>query len=228
MPLSIDEITDGVFHIQTESQYEIASAFMRVQEFYESPFKEIRGHFFTHEQYMDVYAYGSDRSGSDEITFSYFEDWVGFNIPGNAFNKWVKLFSKYELWEKEENLINLVYDNLKKKTDNFYVIGTYSTASVIDHELSHAWYYLDPAYKRTMLSLLRKLPKRIKKQCAQHLKKEGYTSRVYNDEIIAYLSTNPMTRTAEMFGDKEVPWEKVLEFQLTFKEFKDEKIDEDN
>lgn len=224
MTLSIDEITDDVFHIETETQYEIASTFMRVQEFYESSFKEIRGHFFTHEQYMDAYAASNDKK------FSYFDDCIGFNIPGNAFNKWVKLFSKYELWEKEENLIDLIHDTLEKKTDKFYMIGTYADSDdkgVIDHELSHAWYYLDPTYKRTMLKLVRKLPKTTRKQLDQHLVKEGYAPQVFNDEIIAYMATNPMTYTADMFKDK-IPWDKVLEFQLTFKEFKDEKIDEDN
>ena len=224
MTLSIDEITDGVFHIETETQYEIASTFMRVQEFYESSFKGFRGHYFTHEQYMDAYAEFSDKK------FTYFDDCIGFNIPGHAFNKWVKLFSKYELWEKEQDLIDLVYDNLTTKTDNFCVLGTYSEADdkyIIDHELSHAWYYLDPKYKRTMLKLVRKLPKAVKNQLINHLKEEGYSSRVHNDEIIAYMATNPMTYTADMIKSK-IPWDKVLEFQLTFKEFKDEKIDEDN
>ena len=197
---------------------------MRVEEFYESSFKGTRGCFFTHEQFMDAYAEFFDEK------FSYFDDCVGFNVPGNAFNKWVKLFSKYELWEKEQNLIDLVYDNIETKTDKFCVIGTYSDADdkgVLNHELSHAWYYLDPIYKRTMLKLVRKLPKTVKNQLIQHLKDEGYARRVFNDEIIAYMATNPMTYTSDMFKNK-VPWEKVLEFQLTFKEFRDEKIDEDN
>lgn len=224
MTLSIDEITDDVFHVQTETQYELTSTFMRVEEFYESSFKGIRGRFFTHEQFMDAYAEFFDKK------FSYFDDIVGFNVPGNAFNKWVKLFSKYELWEKEQNLIDLINDNLEKKTDKFYVIGTYSGADdkrAIDHELSHAWYYLDPTYKRTMLKLVHKLPKTVKNQLIQYLKKEGYARRVFNDEIIAYMATNPMTYTDDMFKSK-IPWEKVLEFQLAFEEFKNEKIDEDN
>ena len=225
MTLSIDEITDDVFHIETETQYEIASTFMRVQEFYESSFKGIRGRFFTHEQFMDAYAQFEENGN-----FTYFEETIGFNVPGKAFNKYVKLFSKHELWEKEQDLIDLIDDNLETKTDKFYIIGTYAKSDdkgVIDHELSHAWYYLDPTYKRTMLKLVHKLPKTIKDQIGRHLKKEGYSSSVFNDEIIAYMATNPMTYTADMIKNK-IPWDKVLEFQLAFKEFKDEKIDEDN
>ncbi len=229
MTLEVEEIADSVFHIIAETQYDVTSTFMRVQEFYESPFPEIRGHFFTHEQYMDMCAHKNDRSGSDEIVFSYFEDWAGFNVPGNIFNKWVTKFSKKGLWEKEQDLVDLVYDSLEKKTNKFYVIGTYidCESKTIDHELSHAWFYLDPEYKRTMLKLFRKLPVYAKKQLKRYLDSDGYTPEVFDDEIIAYLSTNQMTYTTKQFGKKKVPWDHVLKFQETFEEFKDEKLDDD-
>lgn len=230
MSLEVEELTDGVFHIKAETQYDVTSTFMRVQEFYESPFKEIRGHFFTHEKYMDTCARGSDRSGSEEIIFSYFEDWSGFNVPGNVFNKWVRLFSKKGLWDKEQELVDLVYDKLEKKTNKFYVIGTYSDGhnKTIDHELSHAWFYLDQEYKRTMLSLLRKFPKLAKQQLRKYLKTVGYTPEVFDDEIVAYLATNPMTYVAKQFEDEDIPWEDILEFQETFEEFKEEKFDDED
>lgn len=230
MTLKVEELTDGVFHVRAETQYDVTSTFMRVQEFYESPFKEIRGRFFTHEKYMDACAHGKERSGSDKIVFSYFEDWVGFNVPGNVFNKWVRLFSKKGLWKKEQKLVDLIYEKLEKKTSKFYVIGTYSDgdSKTIDHELSHAWYYLDSEYKRTMLSLLRRFPKAAKQQLRKYLKKDGYTPEVFNDEMIAYLSTNPMTYTSKQFEDEDIPWDDILEFQETFAEIKDEKFDKDN
>lgn len=230
MTLQVEEIVDGVFHVVAETQYDLTSTFMRVQEFYESPFPEIRGHFFTHEQYMNTCARGSNRSGSEEIKFSYFEDWAGFNVPGNIFNKWVRLFSKKGLWEKEQTLVDLIYEQLEKKTSKFYVIGTYADgeSKTINHELSHAWFYLDPEYKKATLKLVRKLPTTAKQQLKRYLKKDGYTPEVFDDEIVAYLSTSPMTSTAKQFGDETIPWDNVLEFQETFEKFKEEKIDEDN
>lgn len=46
----------GVIRLEFKNQYECCSSFMRLQEFYESPFKEIRGRFFKLDQFMDVYA----------------------------------------------------------------------------------------------------------------------------------------------------------------------------
>lgn len=227
MELSV--VTKNVFHVKAETQYDLASTFMRVQEFYESPFEGIRGHFFTHEQYMDTHVRSNKRSSTEEIKFTYLEDWEGFNVPGNVFNKWTTLFSRHGLWDKEQELVDLVHGELKSKTNKFYVIGTYeeeaADKSVIDHELSHAWFYLDPKYKKEMLKLVRKFPKAAKTQLKLDLKEEGYDPSVFDDEIIAYMSTNPMTYTKKMFKKKPIPWEKILEFQEQFSNFKEEKLD---
>lgn len=56
MSISVIKSTiDGMIHINASSQYEIASMFMRVQEFYESKYSTIRGKYFTVEEYMDTY-----------------------------------------------------------------------------------------------------------------------------------------------------------------------------
>ena len=64
-------------------------------------------------------AYSSSRSGEKDVKFSYLEDWNGFNIPGNVFNKWVNLFSKDYLWEREKDLIDLVYEQVVMVTNKF-------------------------------------------------------------------------------------------------------------
>lgn len=225
MTLAVTEIANNVFHIEAASQYEIASTFMRVQEFYESPYSEIRRTFFTHEQYMDIDAHGTARSADEAIIFGYFETWSGFNIPGDVFNQWVNIFSPRGLWQKEQQLVDSIYEHLKDRTDQFYVIGTSAEeANVIDHELSHAWFYLDPKYKTKMLKLVKQLSKKHVKQLCEHLAEEGYTPSVFDDEIVAYLSTSPMVEVAMMFpGD--VPWPIVYKFQKAFQKTRDKKID---
>ena len=76
--------TKNIFQVEAESQYDLAMTFIRIQEFYESPFREIRGHDFILEKYMDRYAkeYGN---------FTYTTDWNGFNVPGDIVRKFFSL-----------------------------------------------------------------------------------------------------------------------------------------
>ena len=226
--LKVKEACPGVLHVETETQYDLTSTFMRVQEFYESPYGEIRGRFFTHERYMDICAYGTKRSTQDEVIFSYLEDWNGFNVPGNVFDKWSNLFAEHYLWDKEELLIKKV--NNKKPKGKYYVIGTHREGEVgdYDHELSHAWYYLDPKYKKMMHKLLDKLSTKAREQIKKNILDDGYLEDVIDDESIAYLSTNSMVLNKKMFGKIRVPWTLVYEFQKAFAEYKEKQFDEDH
>lgn len=224
--LEVTEVAEGVLHVNAKTQYEIASTFMRVQEFYESPYGEIRGQYFSHERYMDICAYGKKRSAADEIVFSYLEDWNGFNVPGHVFDEWAKLFEEHYLWDKEKQLIELIYE--AQTTDAFYVIGTNNEGHKgdYDHELSHAWYYLDPEYKESMKKLVDKLSDKAKERITDQLMDDGYRDGVVTDETIAYLTTNNMIETEELFGKVRVPWTSILKIQKAFVKFKEEKIDE--
>ena len=226
--LEVTEIAEGVLHVEAETQYELASTFMRVQEFYESPYGEIRGHFFTHERYMDICAYGEKRSAQDQVVFSYLEDWNGFNVPGKVFDKWARLFKEHYLWDKEKELIKRI--NEKATTSAYYVIGTHKEGAHndFDHELSHAWYYLDSKYKQKQHKNLNKLSSKVREQLKDHIMGDGYTLEVVEDETIAYLATNTMTETKDMMNKVRVPWTTVYKFQKTFVDFKEEKLDDDS
>lgn len=231
--LTIEELSPKVYHVRAESQYEITSTFMRLQEYYESPYSSIYNKYFTHEQYMDTCAHGTSRSAQEDIVFTYFDDWAGFNVPGNVFNRWVKKFSQHYLWEKEQQLIDLVYDQLENKRSRFYVIGSYDDSEdgprVIDHELSHAWFYLDRKYKKKMLELVGKLSKSTYDTLKKSIMDEGYRESVIDDEIQAYLATNPMVTTKDMFPKGyNIPWDLVLEFQSVFHAAKEEKVLDDD
>ena len=64
------KIADGIYLLRFETQYEVTSTFLRVQEHYESP--QFHGRIFTLEQYMDWYV-------AENGAFTYFQDWSGFN-----------------------------------------------------------------------------------------------------------------------------------------------------
>lgn len=177
---------------------------------------------------MDTCVGTARSSASDK--FTYFEDWAGFNVPGNVFNKWVELFSADYLWEKERRLVEMISERVT--SNKFYVIGTSSgddQPTVIDHELSHAWFYLDRKYKQQMLKHVRSLSKTAYKHLRDHILDEGYDLSVIDDEIQAYLATNQMVDTVDMFPEKyRIPWSLVADFQQTFAAAREVKIDKDN
>ena len=88
--MKVNLIGDNIFHFSYENRYKLTSSFIRMQEYYESPYNDIRNKYFTLDYYMDVYA--KENYG----VFSYFEDWNGFNIPGNSILKWEEQFRKNE------------------------------------------------------------------------------------------------------------------------------------
>src|SRR5687767_6039954 len=91
------QIADGIFVVRFQSQYELASTFLRVQEHYESP--RFRNRVFSLEQFMDWYArrYGA---------FTYYEDWAGFNVPSTALAAFYQ--GKFDpLLRKEQRLLKM-------------------------------------------------------------------------------------------------------------------------
>lgn len=173
----------GVIHIDVDSQYELTSTFMRLQEFYESPFEGFKGCFFTLEDYMDRYAeyYGN---------FTYNIDWNGFNVPGNIVKRFFSdEFFMGRLLNKEFKMLEAIAPYMKD--EHFYLIGTHgSDAGYMAHEQAHAFYYLNPEYKAEMDALTETLDEEVRGSIHDVLIKMGYCDEVLDDELQAYLSTD--------------------------------------
>ena len=180
----IEEIKPSVFHIKFQTQYLLTSTFMRIQEYYESPFKTIRNQVFTCEDFMDLYA-------SESGGFTYFTDWSGFNVPDNIVRKFDKQYKNIMI-KKEARLFqtikaNILYYDRRK----FYIIATNSEindAKCIRHELAHAYYYLKPSYRNKMNDLNHQ--NKWKKQWKIYLLDKGYCEDMIDDEIQAYCATD--------------------------------------
>lgn len=71
--LKLQKITDKIYHLHFDKQYDLAMHFLRYQEYYECPNDRFYKNSFTLAEFMHWYAkeYGS---------FSYPEDWGGFNL----------------------------------------------------------------------------------------------------------------------------------------------------
>ena len=181
MNIEVKEIRKRVVLLKFQNQYDITSTFMRLQEFYESPYKGIRGCYFTLEEYMDKYA---EENGN----FTYTTDWSGFNVPDNIIRKFFSVFSCGFL-NKERDLFTNIMPFLRSN-EKFYLIGVYKNGD-LGHEISHAYYYLDSQYKKEMNSITDSLNKNFFiKNISNKLLDMGYCKNVIKDEIQAYLATS--------------------------------------
>jgi len=219
--VTIKEIFPNAIHLFFETQYEITSTMLRVQEFYESPYEDINGKYFLLEDYMDTYA-------KEMGNFTYTTDWSGFNVPGNIFNKFFKVFNG-NLLEKEIHLKRMIDEkkkelNIKDDEDNFYVIASYnddrnSGKEVLKHEMAHAMYYLDELYKRKMDDIIRGMFVADRDQLIDAIVNKGYNENVALDEIQAYSSTSDMLELVDTFQSEKLPWATILRCKQTFEEY---------
>lgn len=184
----IDHGDNRIVHLNFDTQYELCSTFVRVQEFYESPFEGIRGHYFTLEEFMDHYA-------KTNGNFTYFSDWGGFNVPGDVVNSFFDKFD--ELRQKEHVILDAVkpFWFTSDKHSDYYVIGTYADAdgdetTYVAHEIAHAYYYLDATFKSAQDSIYEQLDSEVKARVAVALIDMGYSEQVILDETQAYFATD--------------------------------------
>ena len=186
---TLKEIAPKVFHVSVKDSYDLAMLFLRAQEFYESPIKQIRGKQFTILEFMKLYSKQYGRG-----SFSYPVDWAGFNIPGTIIKKVytdkaaVKDYNDYD-----ETLLTIhekIEDLLEKEEPffDYYLIGSLpKDISTINHELAHAFFHLNSTYRKESLSIIYKLSDSIQKKITKHLIALGYSSSVFSDETQAYI-----------------------------------------
>jgi hypothetical protein len=190
--MKIKKEAENIYSVVYDTQYELTMSFVRLQEFYESP--DLRGKYFTLEEYMDYWA---ENFGNG--SFDYPVRWSGFNIPGKVLSNWIDTFGAQELngfREREKGLINRLNRLLKrdkKSLNDVYVIGAYKGAnckSVIHHEMAHALYNLNLEYRRNMNKLIESSNIDHIIDAKERLIQMGYCEDVILDEIQAYWSTS--------------------------------------
>ena len=154
--------------------------FCRAQEYYESPSPKFRGKNFSIWEYMKWY------HEQNHWGFSYGADWSGFNIPlktlRECYNKLTKPESPYD------KVMDEILNKLKSESNDCYLIGAKDTkGETFKHEVCHALYHTDKNYKKQMDALTHGLPQKYYNVFASNLVQMGYTTKVVDDEIQAYL-----------------------------------------
>jgi len=208
----------NIYHAKFNSQYDITSTLVRIQEFYESPFPNIKGQVFTLDQFMDEYS-------RDKGRFTYFTDWVGFNIPSHVIENFFELY-KYQLRYKEQQLLNKInwlFDSKYSTVDyRWYLIATYDEDKdndiTLDHEIAHGLWYLNPIYRNEMLENIDNLPSKMIDTLSESLLEEGYDNIVLDDEAQAYLATSTIYELKNDYNT-DVTEEDVKPFRETFEKF---------
>ena len=188
----LKQIAPNIYCVAVEDAYDRAMLFARYQEFYESPVKGIRNKFFTLEGLMKRY-----RDHYKKETFTYPEDWAGYNIPSNV------LWKAYDTFYKDRNEYDKIMSDIIYFCENYplqfdkprtkwYLIGTDNFSSdLMAHELAHALYYTNPEYKKSCQKLILKIKKRDYEKLWKTLVKIGYLDKkvIIDDEILAFMST---------------------------------------
>jgi hypothetical protein len=178
-------VKPNIFAVIIKKQYDRAMLFCRAQEYYECPNEKFRGKAFSIWEYMQWYA--SDHNG-----FSYASDWSGFNIPFDVILECYEKQRHLSEWETPYDdcmweilsKINKIKDNNKK----CYVIGAEdTTGSTFQHEICHGLWYTNPQYKKEAMCVSNTIDPNDYAIFRKNLLSMGYTDKVIDDEIQAYL-----------------------------------------
>jgi len=175
----IKEVKPLVFAVIIKDKYDRAMTFCRVQEYYESPSPKFRGKQFSIWDYMKWY---HERYGKG---FSYGDDWSGFNIPVKIIRGCYNGLNKYET--PYDKIMESIIHKVEMYREG-YVIGCGDTkGETFKHEVCHALYHTNKDYKKKMDVLTKGLPKKYYDTFKKNILEMGYTTKVVNDEIQAYL-----------------------------------------
>ncbi len=180
----------NIFLITSTSNVELAWTFLRAQETYESPNSDFKNKQFLIKDFKAWYSTGNEKNGE----FTYAKDWAGFNLPSRVLHKLysgnIRDFNEYD------SLLKRIYHIcIKHSSNDFYLIGALkSNSQTTDHEFAHALFDLDSQYRNDMLTIINELKKKHEKfynKIIDDILTLGYDYSVLDDELQAYLSTDP-------------------------------------
>jgi len=188
----VKEIIPRVFAVSIKDRYQRAMLFCRYQEFYESPYLEIRGKFFYWEDFMSLY-----KEKRKEGIFTYPEDWSGFNIPSKVIREGLDTFDK-DKGPYDEIMSKIYYYcedyplRFQKPRGRWYLIAANNMdSSTMKHEIAHGLYYTNNEYKKGMNALISKMKANQYNKVKRSLTRLGYRDdkKIIDDEIQAYFAT---------------------------------------
>lgn len=191
----VEEVLSNIYAVFIEDKYDRAMLFCRYQEYYESPFVEIRNKNFTLEEYMKIYS-----QKNESPYFTYPDDWSGFNMPSHILLEALKKFSLYPNGYDDimASIVEYCQKSISFKSENnkrWYLIGIdkETNTETMHHEIAHGLYYTNIEYKKEMDEIINSFSSDEYKSFEKELEELGYVAdpKIIYDEIQAYLSSEP-------------------------------------
>lgn len=206
------QLTPAIFLVEIDGNNDLAYSFLRVQEFYESVNDNIRNSQFTISEYKEWYC-----TQSKDKTFSYGEDWRGFNVPSAVIKECYQV--NPERTEHDMFFMDICAkaEKLAKQNgyENYYLLGVRKgDTKTLDHEIAHGLFTTNKEYKLKMTQAIEHIEPQVIEPLFKDLTAIGYGPNVHIDEAQAYLSTGlrKSQETKELISLTE-------KFSKIFKEF---------
>lgn len=183
-----------------KDRYDLAMHFLRYQESYESTSTRFRNKSFKLLDFMEWY---SKKQGDG--AFTYPTDWAGFNIPSAVVTGVHALgISDYNRYDERMRQIS------EQVVGGGYIIGA-QDPETIQHELAHALFYTNSAYRGQACRLVREMPAAPRFNLVKELKRLGYAQNVHVDECQAYMATG-LTRKMRVPAHLRAPFKDLFKY----------------
>ena len=196
--LKFTKLFNNLFVVNSDTQEKLAKTFIRPNQYLDSD--KFKGKIFSLDEIKDAFI-------KDKGSFTYYRDFKGFNVPDSVTDKF--LSGNFNPLGEEEKWL---FENLKANITErpYYVIGYVDVdgeESTRHHELAHALYYLNPAYKNEVNDVVDKFWKNISDESTnkvqKFLTKLGYDKSIWSDEMNAYLIADKKYLISQLAWDDE-------------------------
>lgn len=180
MNIAHTKLADKIHLLTFDTQKDITSTFLRLQEYYESP--KFKGKIFSLNEFKKWYI-ATSPNGIKTGKFSYYSDWNGFNIPSYVLKPFHD--GKFNpLSRQERKFLNI----FKNEVGVFYVIGIHKKIKkirqLLKHETAHGLFYTNDDYRKEITHALSKFNiEPIKNELRL---RAGYNETVLQDEVHAH------------------------------------------
>ena len=185
----LEKVCDQVYAWVFDNSYDMTMHCLRVSEFRESTEDRFHDNSFDIIDYIDWYM----RCASSDGTWSYPDDWAGFNIRAVDFKRTYE-DNKPNDWNRYDHIAYGIYKYIysKQGKDDFYVIAhTAGDTDTFEHEFAHALFKVDEEYMFEMTEAVEALSPGKKLFRLKTILKEKmlYREHIHVDEIQAYFAT---------------------------------------